>query len=77
MIGSPPLLFQSLDTPGPIYHMGIDGAVFGLTVRAVEREAYAKNGLYTRTMEPISSLQTIALLLPAGVDWHTPPEPKG
>lgn len=71
-------LFQCYDGPGPIYGQPITQQIYSQVLDVTAAEAYSKPGLVGMvhvTTAPVVHVQTVALLLPAGVEWTAEPIP--
>jgi hypothetical protein len=62
----------AIDTPGPQRFTPIVGMIYSQVVAQTFNEAIERNGLYLTVDQSIPSIQTAALLLPAGMIWNAP-----
>lgn len=71
-------LFQCYDGPGPNPGQPITRQIYSQVLAQTTNEAYSKPGLVgtvSVTNAPVGHVQTVALLLPAGVEWTAEPIP--
>lgn len=62
----------AIDTPGPQRSIPIIPMIYSQVVAQTLQEAIERNGLYMTVDQSIPSIQTAALLLPAGMIWNAP-----